>query len=233
LKKALTYSIIDRYSLSEGIRKIEDPMVAEIETDLFINSNYVKTIYYAPVNVDELIIGCLAFLKIIKSIKDIRDMIIEEEKISVITGMHLISSAPRRVNKDIEVPAANIIKLMQEHLKVSELHRATGGVHIMSLSDGERLLVSREDIGRFNAVDKLFGYCLKNDMDCSDKVFFSSGRISSEMVEKIKVMGVNIMVSRATVTTLAQKNANDAGITLIGFTRGERFNIYSHPERIK
>jgi formate dehydrogenase accessory protein FdhD len=132
----------------------------------------------------------------------------------------------------IRVHAHDITRLMKLHLDSSYIHKQTGGVHIMSLSQGQNLLLSREDVGRHNAVDKLYGYCLKKKLDCSSMIFLSSGRISNEIIEKIIYMGIKLVVARATVTSLAQRKALQAGITLIGFARGERFNIYSHPEAI-
>jgi len=133
---------------------------------------------------------------------------------------------------DITCPAYRVNELMREHLNISDLHKKTGGVHVMSLASIEGLLVSREDVGRHNAVDKLYGYCLLNNVSCGDKIFLSSGRISNEIIQKLVTMGIKLAISRATVTSLGQAVAEQAGITVLGFARGDRFNIYTHPYRI-
>lgn len=233
MDKAVTSSYIKRYSLSQGLTEIEDPMIVEAGLDIFVNEQFYKRTYCSPINVDELVIGSLAFDKIINSIKDIKKLEIEDYKVCI--SIHEVEQGVFRICRDsagFQIDAQDIALLMKQHLDASDIHKQTGGVHIMSLSDGKRLMVSREDIGRHNAVDKLYGYCLKNDLDCNNKIFLSSGRISNEIIEKTDYMGVKIVVSRATVTDLARKKAEDSGITLIGFARGERFNVYSHPERI-
>ncbi len=231
MEKAVTFSLIKRYSPGEGIINVEDPMVVEVGLDIFVNKQFYKKVYCSPIYIDELVIGSLAFDNMIKSIKDVTKLQIGADRVCVSTSLinregYITSDA------GIQVDARTIAVLMKQHLDSSDIHKKTGGVHIMSLSDGKSLIISREDIGRHNAVDKLHGYCLQNGVDCSTKIFLSSGRISNEIIEKVCFMGVKIAVSRATVTDLARKKAEDHGVTLIGFARGERFNIYSHPERI-
>ncbi len=234
MDKAVMFSLIKRYSSDQGLVSLEDPMIVEIGLDIFVNDQFYKKIYCSPINIDELIIGSLAFDNMINSVKDISKLHIGKDRayvdIQVLNPQDSMSC--EKIAAENQVDAQDIARLMKQHLDASDIHRQTGGVHIMSLSEGKSLMVSREDIGRHNAVDKIYGYCLKNNLDCSRKILFSSGRISNEIIEKICFMGVKIVVSRATVTDLARKKAEDAGITLIGFARGERFNIYSHPERI-
>lgn len=234
MDKAVRYALIRRYSSDQGIVELEDPMVVEQGIEIWLNGEPYRKIYCSPIAVDELVIGSLAFDNIINSIEDIKSFNMEADRVyvSLLRGQEPGFGKSHERDARIRVDAQDISRLMKLHLDASDIHKHTGGVHIMSLSQGENLLVSREDVGRHNAVDKLYGYCLKNHLDCSAMIFLSSGRISSEIIEKIIYMGIKLVVARATVTTLAQAKALGAGITLIGFARGQRFNIYSHPEGI-
>jgi FdhD protein len=232
--KAVKNALIKRYSSEGGLVELEDLMVVEQGIEIWLNGELYRKVYCSPIYVDELVIGSLAFDHIINSIEDIKSFNMEADRVYV----SLIKEKQSDVHKackpvaGIRVHAHDITRLMKLHLDSSYIHKQTGGVHIMSLSQGQNLLLSREDVGRHNAVDKLYGYCLKKKLDCSSMIFLSSGRISNEIIEKIIYMGIKLVVARATVTSLAQRKALQAGITLIGFARGERFNIYSHPEAI-
>ena len=88
------------------------------------------------------------------------------------------------------------------------------------------------DVARHNAVDKVIGYCILNGIDCRDKILVVSGRISSDMLEKADKGSIPIVLSKSASTTLSIEKAEQAGITLVGFVRGERMNVYTHPNRI-
>jgi FdhD protein len=138
----------------------------------------------------------------------------------------------RVVGTTQRVSAGQIGALMEEFRSLSELHRQTGGVHAAALADQLRLLVFREDIGRHNAVDKAIGaYLLRGD-SFSDKLLLTSGRLSSEILHKASACGLPIVVSRSAPTDRCVALARERGITLIGFARGRRMNLYSHGERI-
>lgn len=88
------------------------------------------------------------------------------------------------------------------------------------------------DIGRHNALDKIYGYCLKNQVSTKGKILAFSGRISSEILLKTAKIGCEVILSKSAPTTLALESAEELGITTIGFIRGGSMNIYTCPERI-
>ena len=127
----------------------------------------------------------------------------------------------------------HIKELYREFQKMSEGYKSTGGVHSAALADDRHILVFTEDIGRHNAVDKVIGYALLENIPLRGKIMLASGRLSSEIVSKCARCGVPVVVSRAAPTSLAVEIADAAGITLVGFVRGERMNIYTGSQRIR
>jgi FdhD protein len=110
--------------------------------------------------------------------------------------------------------------------------RLTGGIHEAALAHREGFVVSYEDVGRHNALDRLLGYTFLNDIDTSDKAVILSGRIASERVALVARIGVPVVVSLSAPTCLSIAMAEQLGITLVGFARGNTLNVYTHPDRI-
>ncbi|MDD2421819.1 MAG: formate dehydrogenase accessory sulfurtransferase FdhD, partial [Heliobacteriaceae bacterium] len=130
------------------------------------------------------------------------------------------------------VKASRLLVLMKEMQGLSVLYKQTGGVHSAALCDQERVLVYREDIGRHNATDKIMGKCFREGIPLEDKLLLTSGRISSEILLKVAKMGIAVIVSRSAPTDLAVRLAREIGMTVVGFARGQRLNVYAHPQRI-
>ncbi len=134
---------------------------------------------------------------------------------------------------EIRVTPDELRALFNRFQKASSLYNLTGCIHSAAVSDGKNLIVLAEDIGRHNAVDKAIGYCFLENIPLDDKIMLVSGRLSSEMTSKCIRWSIPIVVSRTAPTALSVEMAEKNGVTLIGFMRGVRFNIYTHPERVK
>jgi FdhD protein len=133
----------------------------------------------------------------------------------------------------INIQAAGVLAMVKEFQHSSQTFRETGGVHSAALYNNERILVFAEDIGRHNAIDKIFGRCILEGTDTNEGIIITSGRISSEIVLKVAKRNIPILISRSAPTNLGIKVAEDLGITLIGFVRGKRMNVYTHSWRVK
>jgi FdhD protein len=132
---------------------------------------------------------------------------------------------PARTGGPMYEPAV-LMRLMEEFSRGSGLFARTGCVHSAALSDGRTLLFFAEDIGRHNTFDKAAGEAFAAGIDCTGKILFTSGRISSEVVRKAVHLGLAVIVSPSAPTSLAVELARTRGIMLLGFTRGDRANLY-------
>ncbi|HXF84230.1 MAG TPA: formate dehydrogenase accessory sulfurtransferase FdhD [Anaerolineales bacterium] len=130
------------------------------------------------------------------------------------------------------VPPEAIGHLVELLFESQSLYRETGGVHTSALSDGEKIVVVAEDIGRHNTLDKIAGLCLMNNIFPETRILLTTGRISSEMLQKAARMKVPILISRTSPSSLSIEMAERYGITLIGYARKHRFNVYTNAQRV-
>ena len=137
------------------------------------------------------------------------------------------------------------VTLPEAELRTSWLYRLThaintmpslyleaGAIHGCVLCEGDRPLVYMEDVGRHNAVDKIAGYMFRHGIEPGDKIFYTTGRLTSEMVIKTVQMGIPILVSRSGFTAWGVELARQAGLTLVGRARGRRFVALAGESRI-
>jgi len=117
-------------------------------------------------------------------------------------------------------------------LESQELYRETGGVHTSMLTDGRKVVMAAEDIGRHNTLDKIAGLCMQQNAWPEARILITTGRISSEMLQKAARLQAPILMSRTSPSSLSIEMAQRYGITLIGYARRQRFNVYSHAQRV-
>jgi len=137
--------------------------------------------------------------------------------------------------RDLTLPAAQLPEMGRRMRDLQTVHREIGGVHaaaVFAAGAPARAIVLAEDIGRHNAMDKAIGHCLLRGLPMHDKCLITSGRASYEMVTKAIRAGIPIVASASAPTSLAVQLAHDRGLTLVGYLRGSRMNVYTHPDRL-
>jgi FdhD protein len=237
-------------------REIERAVVREAPWTINVNGQELVTLLCTPDKLNFLVLGFLASEGLIEGLDDVLLLQVCEDQEGVIdvtlNGQRpsppghplLLSGCGRGITFDdlsasqptiqssLQVSASQIIQLMRELRHQSLIHRAAGGTHASALSDGERLLVVAEDVGRHNTLDKIRGECLFHSIPTKDRLLLTTGRISSEMVGKAAKMEVPIVASRSTPTDLAVRLARDWEMTVVGYVRGGKMNLYSRPDRV-
>jgi FdhD protein len=127
---------------------------------------------------------------------------------------------------------SEINNLLAKLFESQEIYRKSGGVHTSALSDGEQIIMAADDIGRHNTLDKIAGRCLMEGVALPEGVLITTGRISSEMMQKAARIGVSTVISRTSPSALSVEMAVEWGVTLIGYARRNQFRIYAHAERV-
>jgi len=243
-----------------GSSSIEDMVAKESPLTIILNNSELVTLLCSPENLRYLAVGFLFSEGLLKSKDEIKKIMVDdrrgvvrvetegdEEPASDALFKRFITSGCGRgasfysaidaqdqvkVESQVKISTLEVLALVHEFQHRSQIYRSTGGVHSAALCDIRDVLVFGEDIGRHNAVDKIFGSCILNDIATDDHIIITSGRISSEILLKIARRNVPIIVSKSAPTNLGVRLANDLGVTLVGFVRGKRMNVYTHAERI-
>jgi FdhD protein len=136
------------------------------------------------------------------------------------------------LDKNLRLKTSSLYRLMRTINTAPSLYLEAGAIHGCVLCQNDRALVYMEDVGRHNAVDKIAGYMYRHGLAAHDKIFYTTGRLTSEMVIKTVQMGIPILVSRSGFTAWGVELARKAGLTLIGRARGSRFVVLAGAERL-
>ena len=135
--------------------------------------------------------------------------------------------------KDVKIKTSELYRLLHTSNSAPSLYLEAGAIHGCVLCEGDHPLIYMEDVGRHNAVDKIAGYMFQKGISGEDKIFYTTGRLTSEMVIKTVQMGIPILVSRSGFTAWGVDLAKEADLTLIGRAKGKRFLVFAAPHRIE
>jgi FdhD protein len=239
----------------ENLINEEDILVIEYPFTIYLNDEEIITLLCSPKSLKELTLGFLYSEGFIDDISNVENIQIEEEKgiayvylrerkllAEKLQGKRTITSGcgkgtlfynvldsfkSKKIERPLDIKIEEIKLLVKEFNFKSEIFLNTGGVHSCALCSKSSILIFEEDIGRHNALDKILGRALIDNMDLSDKLVLTSGRISSEMLIKVAKRGISVIISRSAPTSLSVELARELNITVVGFARGEKMNIYS------
>lgn len=126
-----------------------------------------------------------------------------------------------------------VFSMMREMARLSVRYGRHGGIHSAAVSDGRKILLHAEDLGRHNTIDRLAGQALFSGVNLAGCLLLTSGRVSSEMAAKAASLGVALIASRTSPTDMAVRICREAGIGLVGYVRGESFRVAACPERLR
>lgn len=208
-----------------------DEVIVEYPLEIYINGAKSKRLTLTPIEIENFVIGHLYSENFINSISEIKNLKIEENKVYVDLDKEKSQKKISEIKNQI-IDRENLFEFSKRFQNESEIFKRTGGAHSCALVKNYEIIKFEEDVSRSNAVDKLIGYILKNEIDLSDKFIFTSCRISEIIMEKILNIGFNLLISQSCPTSLAVDLARAKNINLIGFARGERFNIYKKNENL-
>ena len=244
----------------QGMSQDEDITTMEFALTIILNNQELVTLLCSPTDLKYLAIGFLVSEGLLKSKDEIKKIVVDDQRgvvrveteedkglASQLLFKRLITSGCGRgasfystadvrnrtkVESQITISAPQVFALVNQFQRRSQVYKATGGVHNAALCDTKSILLFSEDIGRHNAIDKIFGECILTDLPTEDRLIITSGRISSEILLKVARRNIPILISKSAPTNLGVKLAADLGITLIGFARGKRMNVYTDSWRV-
>jgi len=253
---------IVKHNLStKKTQKTTDLIAEEKAIHIFVNKTFWATILCSPFILKELAIGHLLSEGIIKSLTELTDIILDEEN-SCIVNLHpkinvkeriglsrlhqrvvtsscggqsayQFSRKPKKVTSKLTVDAKIIFESVKQLNFTAISYKQTGAVHAAALYNSKGILLAlAEDVGRHNAVDKVIGIAAIKEYSFHNLFLASTGRLSGDVVFKAAKLGIPIVATLGAALDSGVEMAKNANLTLVGFVRGNRMNIYTYPKRI-
>ena len=229
--------------------EVAGEVVREQPLTIHVNGAKFLTLLCSPIKLEALVVGYLWMEKVIEDLAEItrldvspvdgRAEVTLADPVALPTERILTSGCGGgitfridhrlfpRLDSALRVAPEALALGMKELFAAAVHYRASRGIHGAALSDGERLLVVAEDVGRHNAVDKVKGEALMRGIPTEDRILLSTGRVSSEMLLKAARMGVPLVASRTSPTEMAVALAEQLNVTICGYVRGDSLNLYA------
>jgi FdhD protein len=240
---------VTKYRGSSKI-EVQDPVAVEKKLRITSEGKDIISLSCTPSMIKELVAGFLLSENIVSDADSLSVVHIDYgEEISVALPSNAVNGQPdiyrylggisasskrtkKLIHQNLCLSVESLKRIFREFQDKANLFRLTGCFHSAALSNEKQILAFTEDIGRHNAVDKVIGYALLNSIPLKGMIMLVSCRISSDIVSRCLRWDIPIIASKAAATDLSVQIAEEAGITLIGFVRGDNMNIYTHPQRI-
>ncbi len=222
------------------VREIHDDIVVEDHFRLFLNGQHLTTLVASPDRLEDLGAGfviCEGLADAIRSVQvSGRDIYVkapirQEIRLEIeSSGSYHVVGEPKSIESSVTITSEGV-RTVTAAIE-SDAWRRTGGVHCSVLFCNEQMITRACDVGRHNTIDKVVGYAVLNGIDRSRCVIGCTGRQPAGMVAKAANAGIPVVISRAASSNGGIATAERAGVTLICFSRGDRFTVYTHPERV-
>lgn len=231
------------------INYVTEKVVKDSTITLTINNEISRNLSAIEDSLEEFAVGYLFNENMVKSLEDIEKIEINENHINVEIDDKLLKTKEtvlcsdssggwrskikeiKPISSDFQVEADELINRIEELKNNAQIWQATGGTHVAGIVYKNNFIV-KEDVSRHVAVDKVIGYGILHNYDLSNSYVIYSGRMPADMVIKIVRAGIPVLASNAAPTYSGCETAKKGNVTLVGFLRGQRFNVYNNKNRI-
>ena len=259
LSNATRAATVDVESSNERGERLSTPIAGEHPLTIYVDKREIVTLMTLGQTPEALVIGYLRNQRLVQSITDIRSVQVDwQSDACAVTTVRGLTELEQRMSKrtvttgcgqgtvfgdlmaeidDIVLPAdvrlreATYYRLMDNVRRFDTVYKAAGAVHGCALAKDAQILMFVEDVGRHNAVDAIAGQMWLDEVDGADKIFYTTGRLTSEMVIKCAQMGIPFLISRSGLTQMGHAIAQRVGITMIGRATGRHYLLFTGEQR--
>lgn len=237
------------------VEVVDGGIIDEVLLTIYVNAVDMATIMCSPLDEEALALGFLYNEGVITSHDDVRLLQLNRNRTVADVFLQSVTfNQPRRLtitsgcgggqtlqtltadHPPLETDFATTTEAIQERMRdlrgAGKLYNQVRGVHTAILCTPDEVLITAEDVGRHNTIDKLAGKALQHNIRMKDRILMASGRISSEMINKARIMGIPIVVSRTAPTSQALEMAQAWNICVIGYARQASMRVYTHAYRV-